>query len=366
MPTPKGTLAARELSALCRAGGISSPAGIAPEQIQPSSIDLSLAAEAWRMPGSALPLPGEKVSDIIRDLAVERLDLSKPTCLARDHVYLVRLRERFALEAEVEGYTNSKSSTGRIDLATRSICDGSTRYDRIPRGYQGDVWVELIPRSFDVVVQEGDLLNQVIIFRDRQILSQENLLTLPTLLFEPDASPTPRGHNVVDGRILMSVDLSGPIAGWRARSSFKPVVVRSVGTHRDQDYFEPITRLDRQALFLEQDSFYILVTWERIAVPADLASEMVPYDASAGDFRAHYAGFFDPGWGIEAGRMTGRRAVLEVRPHADDLILRHRQVICAMAYERLTSPSDMLYGTRSNNYATQDGPKLSKHFFTSP
>jgi dCTP deaminase len=275
----------------------------------------------------------------------------------------VRLRERLALPAGLEAYANSKSSTGRIDLSTRVLCDGSSRYDRIPSGYRGELWVELIPRSFDVVIEAGDSVNQAIFYQRRLVLDQAALLArhAAQALCRRDGAAVSAESCLVDGRLVLRALIDSPRLGWVAKPSHRPVVLRSLGSHRAADFFTPLEQPESGFLFLEKDRFYILASDEAIVVPADLACEMVPYDASAGDFRAHYAGFFDPGWGL-AGGAPGARAVLEVRPHEDDLILRHGQPICAMAYEQLTAPCERLYGSAGNNYLRQDGPKLSKHF----
>jgi dCTP deaminase len=360
---PRGTFEIGSLTSLFASGALHGPAPV-PGQIQPASIDLRLAAEAFRMPGSVLPVSGERVRDLVAGLALECIDLSRPTCLARGGVYLVRLQEEFALPEGVEAYANGKSSTGRVDLATRVLADGCPRYDRIPAGYHGELWLELIPRSFDIVAQAGVTLNQVIVFQGRQVLGQVELAArhrAEPLLFLPDGTPAPASH-LFDGRLMMGADLDRDIVGWVAKRTHKPLVLSAIGQHDARDFFEPVTRPTGGFLYLAQDRFYILVTRERVAVPADLACEMVPYDPTAGDFRAHYAGFFDPGWGIRQGRTVGAPAVLEVRPHTDDLILRHGQPICAMAYETLSAPCVQLYGDCGNTYATQDGPRLSKHF----
>ena len=358
-----GTLESRGLTALVAAGHITGPA-LAAGQIQPASLDLRLAAEAYRMPGSVLPMGEERVRDLIGGLALERIDLGKPTSLARGGVYLVRVQEEFALPAGVEAYANGKSSTGRVDLATRVLADGCPRYDRIPAGYHGELWIELIPRSFNIVAQAGVSLNQVIVFRGRHVLGQAEIAARHArepLLFRPDGTPA-AASQLFDGRLVMGADLDRDIVGFVAKRTHKPLVLANLASHAAADFFEPVSRPAGGFLYLEQDNFYILVTRERVAVPADLACEMVPYDPTAGDFRAHYAGFFDPGWGLRDGRTVGLPAVLEVRPHTDDLILRHGQPIAAMAYETLAATCTQLYGACGNTYADQDGPRLSKHF----
>lgn len=360
--TAIGTLVAGDLQGLVERRCILSNAEITQNQIQPASLDLTLSSEVVRMPGSILPLAGERVRDLVAGLALERLSCSAPLCLVRDAVYLVRLRECCRLPEDLEMYTNSKSSTGRIDLATRVVCDGNPRYDRIPAGYHGDLWIELVPRSFDVVIQSGDSVNQAIVFHDRQVLNHSQLLSRhqhDPLLFHAPGHPVSGKESIMDGRVVMRAHLHGPTIGWVARHSHKPLVLRQLASHHPEDFFTPLTQPRSGFLFLEKDRFYILATAERVVVPLDLACEMVPYDPAAGEFRAHYAGFFDPGWGTQ---NDGTRAVLEVRPHADDLVLRHGQPICAMAYEQLTAPCDRPYGSVSNNYADQDGPRLSKHF----
>jgi dCTP deaminase len=360
------TLNRTDLLDLVASGGVTAAvtgtdAGLGPDQIQPSSIDLRLAAEAFHMPGSVLPRPGEAVRDVIKQWSLQPIDLSQPSLLARGQVYLVRLQESLRLPAGMAAYANSKSSTGRIDLATRVVCDGNQRYDRIPAGYEGDIWLELIPRSFDVVVAAGVRLTQMICFVDRTIIDHTDLVSMhdaAPMVFNPDGSPCDQSC-LFDGRVLLGADLDRNDVGFVAIRAPSPVNLTSGQSHDWRQYFAPLPRNNDGYLFLERDRFYILVTRERLVVPAEYACEMVPYDPAAGEFRAHYAGFFDPGWGVG---VDGRRAVLEVRPHEDDLILRHGQPICAMAYERLTGPCDELYGQRGNNYADQDGPRLSKFF----
>lgn len=363
-----GTLAAHGIRRLIETGAIESQVAIGPQAVQPASLDLSLGEDCWRMPGSMLPLAGEQVSTLIDSLALQRIDLAHGACLARGHAYLVRLRERFALPAGLEAYANSKSSTGRIDLSTRVLVDGCPRYDRIPAGYHGELWLELIPRSFDIVARSGDSLNQVIFFHNRLLLDAQTLRqrhVAEPLLFAGDGSVIPACTAIHDAHVAMTADLSTEIVGWVACRGSRPLVLSTLRAHEARDFFAAIHRPASGLLFLEKGRFYILATCERVRVPADLACEMIPFDPTAGEFRAHYAGFFDPGWGAASAQGRGGRAVLEVRPHEDDLIIRHGQPICAMAYERLAEPCTELYGSSGSNYAEQDGPQLSKHFILS-
>ncbi len=240
-----GTLEATGLAALVAAGGISSSRSpLSPAQIQPASVDLRLGAECYRMPGSVLPLPGESVSTLIRGLALERIDLSPGACLSRNQVYVVRLEEIMALPPGVEAYCNGKSSTGRVDLATRVLTDGSPRYDRVPAGYHGDVWVELIPRSFHVVARQGDALTQAILFRQRRILGGSELAArhaLAPLLVEPDGSPAPASA-CFDGRLVMGADLDRDIVGYVAKRTHHPLVLSKFAALPAGAFFEPVLK----------------------------------------------------------------------------------------------------------------------------
>ncbi|MCB9892882.1 MAG: 2'-deoxycytidine 5'-triphosphate deaminase [Planctomycetes bacterium] len=360
-----GTLPSQDIEKLIADGCITSSAQISPLQVQPSSLDLTLSRRAFSMPGSLMPLQGERVTDLIERYSRYPIDLKEPGVLVRDNVYLILLAERLRLPEGVAAYANNKSSTGRIDLQTRVLCDGNPRYDKIPEGYSGELWLEVIPKSFDVKVRAGDSLNQTIFYQGRNLLDGDGLgklaLGMP-LLYDPHGNTVKGG--VMDGGLLMTLDIEQPVAGFKARKSIRPIDFAAIGQHDPKEFFEPIERPSTGTLFLSQGDFYIFSTYEYVSVPPDYAVEMLPYDTSAGEFRAHYAGFFDPGFGFgEKGEVKGTPAVLEVRPYEDDLIVRHRQPVCKMAYEKLIAPPGKLYGVGvRSNYAAQRGPKLSKFF----
>lgn len=370
----QATLPSQEIEQLIANGAIKGSAGvdIAPGQIQPSSLDLTLSHEGYSMPGSLLPLAGENVRDLIERYSRFAVDLRSPAVLIKDNVYLVRLREKLNLPGELAAYANNKSSTGRIDLQTRVICDSNPRYDKIPTGYKGDLWLEIIPKSFDVAARAGDSLNQAIFYGRRSLLSFDELITLnerSQLLYPPPGRPPTQDWFEKSGRgeaegLLMTLDLEQDVVGFVAKKSIKPIDLARIGEHDPAEYFEPMPKPKDGTLFLSQEAFYIFSTYEYVSVPPDHAVEMLPYDTSAGEFRAHYAGFFDPGFGYgEKGEIQGTPAVLEVRPYEDDLIVRHRQPVCKMAYERLTATPQKLYGVgMPSNYAQQRGPRLSKFF----
>ena len=360
-----GTFADRDIRGLLAEGRLTGPdgSGIAEGQVQPASLDLTLAEEAYAVPGSMLPVAGESVRRLVQQFARRTIDLRTPEIFVRGQVYVVRLRERASLPSRVAAYCNNKSSTGRIDLQTRVLTDGNPRYDRVRAGYEGDLWLEISPKSFDVRIRSGDSLNQAIFYEARSVVTGTDLAALHDdrpLLFRPDGQPLPSDdpafETAPDG-VLMTLDLEQPVVGYVAKKSFRPLDLLAVGDHDPQQYFEPIAAPEDGALFLSREAFYIFSTYEYISVPPHHAAEMLPYDTGAGEFRAHYAGFFDPGFGYGArAEVQGTPAVLEVRPYEDDLIVRHRQPVCKMAYERLTAPPTALYGTAlRSHYADQRG-----------
>ncbi len=368
----QGTFPSQSIELLVEQGAIRSFRGITKDQVQPASLDLRLSDEGYSVPGSMLPLPGEQVQVLIERFARRKIDLSQPQTLVRGQVYLVRLQESVNLPPGVAAYANNKSSIGRIDIQTRVICHGSPRYDKIPASYQGELWLEIIPKSFDVQLKAGISLNQAIFYQDRQLLADKQLVALhqqSPLLYRRDGGPVDssqlKARRIGGGALLLTLDLDQEIVGYVAKKNYRPLSLTSVGGHDPLDYFEPIHRPKDGTLFLSREAFYIFNTYERVVVPPEYAVEMLPYDTSAGEFRAHYAGFFDPGFGYGAqGELGGTPAVLEVRPYEDDLIMRHQQPVCKMAFEKLSEPPEILYGSSKmgSHYAEQQGPALSKYF----
>ncbi|MCA9319577.1 MAG: 2'-deoxycytidine 5'-triphosphate deaminase [Planctomycetes bacterium] len=361
-----GALAAAGIRRLVGEGAILASSPVQDAQIQPASLDLRLAAEAYKMPGSVLPLAGESVRALLESFHARPIDLAQPAYFDRGQVYLVRLEESFALPSHLGAYTNNKSSVGRIDVLTRTLADGHPRYDKLPRGYHGELWLEVIPKSFEIRVRAGVSLNQAIFYDRREILDEPALLERmrrEPLLFDREGHPLGEADGVVDQGLMMSIDLDQDLVGWVARRTSEPIVLDESQTSDPSEYFDAIERPRRGHLLLARNRFHILSTFESIRVPNDLAVEMLPYETSAGEFRAHYAGFFDPGFGFGvAGELKGTPAVLELRAYDDDLLLRHRQPICKMAFEALSEVTDRPYGAvpTANHYAHQRGPQLSK------
>ncbi len=337
------------------------------EALQPSSLDLRITDEAYRMRGSYLPKPGERIADIITHGALYRHGLDRP--LEVDGTYLVRLEESLALPAGIHATVSSKSSSGRINLRTRLLADRVARFDSIPRGYAGSLWIEIMPKSFPVLIHPGDRLNQMRFFHgDAQLGTLEHRIAYDKfqLLRDGEGKPIAATDDVVsENGVTMTIDLtSHDIIGWRAHSSAWNVLDTAKYDHDPHDFFEPLPRPKSGELTLRHELFYILVTKERIIVPPSLAAEMAAYDPTKGEFRSHYAGFFDPGWGwTDNDAERGQQAVLEVSMHGHDFVLRDGQPICLMTYERLLMKPDQIYGRDiKSNYTGQTGPKLAKWF----
>ncbi|MEM9421306.1 MAG: 2'-deoxycytidine 5'-triphosphate deaminase, partial [Pseudomonadota bacterium] len=264
--------------------------------------------------------------------------------------------EGLALPTGVVARANPKSSTGRIDVFVRLVTDEGIAYECVPDGYEGPLYAEISPRTFSVLVRKGSRLNQLRLRRGDGVLGDDALMARQ----ESDMLVT-GGTEHIEGGLRMSVDLSpglGDIVGYRARHHVGLVDVDKVGALDPKEYWEPIHAPKSGFIILDPDEFYILASREHLRIPADLAAEMVPIDTELGAFRVHYAGFFDPGFGVE----KGSRAVLEVRGYDAPFILDHGQTVARLIYETLTDIPDTAYGAGlSSNYQGQ-ALRLSKHF----
>ncbi len=341
----------------------------APEShLQPSSLDLSLSDEVYRMRGTFLPRRGETIRELLQDGALYKTSLDHP--LELFGIYLVRLEQTLSLPAAIYAYTNNKSSSGRINLQTRLLVDGTARFDKVPHGYKGELWLEIIPKSFPVKLTKTERLNQMRFSASNATLTTQEhfaLLDRSELLCDGSGNALKADMALVDhDGVVMSVDLSSEeIVGYKC----SPTACRVLDySRRDQDpleFFEPITRPKNRQYVMKRGDFYIFVTKEGLRVPSNYAAEMAAYDPTKGEFRSHYAGFFDPGFGFGPnGEVRGTPAVLEIFTHDNDFVLRDGQPICKMVYERLASSAEIIYGDTklASNYYRQSGPRLSKHF----
>ena len=352
-----GVLPDHAIRDLVASGAIAAPDGIRPDQVQPASLDLRLGTVAYRVRASFLPGDGARIEDRLQDFAMHRIDLTGGAVLERGCVYLVPLAEGLRLPAGLDAAANAKSSTGRLDLLTRLIVDGGTEFDRVPEGHAGPLWAEICPRSFSVLVRPGMRLNQIRFRRGQAVLDDGALSALHA------RTPLVAGRAVIDAGLGFSVDLrpkAGP-AGYRAKPHSGVVDLDRIGAYDPAEFWEEIRPRDGR-IILDPGAFYILVSREAVTIPPGHAAEMAPYLAMVGEFRVHYAGFFDAGFGWAEAGGAGSRGVLEVRCHEAPFALDHGQVVGRLVYESMAAVPDRLYGAGIRSNYQGQGLKLGKHF----
>jgi len=327
-----GILPCQSIEALIAGGAITSATPFDDDQVQPASLDLRLAGRVWRVRASFLPR-GRTVRDRIRDVAMHELDLTKGAVLERGCVYIAELQERLKLPKGVSARANPKSSTGRVDVFVRLLSDHGDQFDDVAEGYDGPIYMEIAPQTFSVLVRSGTRLNQ--------------------LRLKAGTPQRLRTESV-------GVDLTGEIAGFRGRRHAGVVDLDHEDGHDPRDFWEPLYPRGGQ-LLLDPGEFYILASKGAVEIPVMEAAEMTPIDPSVGEFRVHYAGFFDPGFGTDEAHGKGSKGVLEVRSHETPFILEDGQTVARLVYEPLTERPTRLYGDLGSHYQRQ-GLKLSKHF----
>jgi dCTP deaminase len=365
-----GILPCQELKALVQRREIFALEPIADDQFQPASLDLRLGSTAYRVRASFLPGAGS-VRAKLDQLAMHEMDISAGAVLEKGCVYIIPLLEGVDLRHRTSALVNPKSSTGRLDIFTRLITDGGIAFDQVREQYSGMLYAEVSPRTFSVLVRKGSRLSQLRVRRGRPIASdgfmkrlqqEHGLVQLP----EPETEGAPP-LEIVNG-VPVRVDLqgrrSGGIIGYKARSHAGLVDIDRIGHYEVDEYWEPVRAPARGGLILDPAEFYILASQEAVRVPPGYAAEMIAYDTLVGEFRVHYAGFFDPGFGHGDAGGEGSRAVLEVRSYEVPFVLEHGQLVGRLAYERLTSAPAVLYGQGIKSSYQGQGIKLSKHFKT--
>lgn len=355
----QGILPAQDIEALVAIGAVATGRPLDPDQVQPASLDLRAGPVAIRIRASFLPGRETTVRDRLAKLTLHEIDLSKGAVLETGCVYIVPLLEALALPADVTAAANPKSSTGRLDIFTRIITDHAQEFDTVPAGYKGPLYLEVSPRTFPIVLRTGSRLSQIRFRRGRAQLDDTALKRL-----HQEASVV-AGEAHIDNGLVLSIDLGQPegkIVGYRAKRHTGVIDVDARGAQELLDFWDPIVARREPSLILDPDQFYILVSREAVHVPPDYAAEMVPFDPLVGEFRVHYAGFFDPGFGHSATGGGGSRAVMEVRSHEVPFILEHRQIVCRLVYERMADRPRFLYGAGIGSHYQAQGLKLSKHF----
>ena len=335
MTSSPGILPRQAIQALLDQGAIQSESPFDADQVQPASLDLRLSDEAWRVRASFLP-GDRRVETRIADVVMHKLDLTGGAVLEKGCVYIVRLQERLRLPRGLNARANPKSSTGRVDVFVRLLTDAGAGFDDVAEGYEGPLYLEVAPQTFSILVRPGTRLNQ---------------LRLKT--GEPPKLETRSVGVDLDGG-------EGAIVGFRGRRHAGVVDMDHIDGHDPRLFWEPLYA-PRGELLLDPGEFYILASREAVEIPVDQAAEMTPIDPSVGEFRVHYAGFFDPGFGVDEAHGAGSRGVLEVRTHDTPFLLEHGQTVARLVYEPLTERPDRLYGEGGSHYQKQ-GLKLSKHF----
>ena len=330
-----GILPCQSIEDLVAQAAITAQTPFDADQVQPASLDLRLGARVWRVRASFLPRAGKKVAERLADVAMHQLDLTKGAVLEKGCVYIAELQERLALPAGVSARANPKSSTGRVDVFVRLLTDGQPAFDNVAEGYEGPMYLEIAPQTFSVLVRAGTRLNQLRLKRG----------TPPLLSVKS-----------------VGVDLTQAVAGFRGRRHAGVVDLDHEDGHDPRDFWEPLEPR-RGELLLDPGEFYILASKDRIEIPVLEAAEMTPIDPSVGEFRVHYAGFFDPGFGTPETDSVGARGVLEVRSHETPFLLEDGQTVARLVFEPLTARPNRLYGEDGSHYQRQ-GLKLSKHFRT--
>ncbi|MCV0414230.1 MAG: 2'-deoxycytidine 5'-triphosphate deaminase [Brevundimonas sp.] len=333
--TPRpGILPAQSIETLIATGAITSDTPFDPDQVQPASLDLRLSDRAWRVRASFLP-GQRKVEERIADVAMHAIDITGAgVVLEKGCVYIARLQERLSLPQGLIARANPKSSTGRVDVFVRLLTDRGASFDDVDEGYDGPLYLEIAPQTFSILVRPGTRLNQ--------------------LRLKAGEPPKLETRSV-------GVDLQGgEIVGFRGRRHAGVVDLDHIDGHDPRDFWEPLS-LRRGELLLDPGEFYILASSDDVEIPVDQAAEMTPIDPSVGEFRVHYAGFFDPGFGTDEAHGAGSKGVLEVRTHDTPFLLEHGQIVARLVYEPLTERPSRLYGESGSHYQSQ-GLKLSKHF----
>ena len=359
-----GILASQHIEELIERQWITASEPIDAGQVQPASLDLRLGPTAYRVHASFLPGRNGRVMNRVDDLLIEQVDLSSPAVLHRGSVYIVPLMEQISLPSDYSAKANPKSTTGRLDIFTRLITDYADAFDVVPSGYKGQLFVEVVPKTFEVRLRQGTRLNQLRVRRKgprpadtnvQRLHEDEGLVFVDGDRIEPD---------IEGGGVWVHLDLrqrDDGVVGYKAKKQTAIIDLDRVG-HYDPGEFWDVARPTRHgSLILNPDDFYILVSREAVKVPLSVAADMVPYDPAVGEYRVHYAGFFDPGFGA-IGAAVGTPAVLEVRSHEVPFVLENGQPVARLVYEQPRARPSKVYGVDIGSSYQRQGLALAKHF----
>ena len=361
-----GILPSQEISNLIARGNVIATPAINPDHIQPASLDLRLGDMAHRVRASFLAGPHSTVEAKIKDLRMARVDLTGASVLEKDCVYIIPLLEELNLPENVSGKANPKSTTGRLDIFTRLITDYGTEFDHVPPGYKGKLYAEVVSRTFTVAIRAGMRLSQLRFVHGSARSSDHAIKGLDReepLVYMDEDSP---GKARIERGLRITVNLEGAEAGeiiaYKAKRYAPAIELDKINFYPTEEFWEVRHQNAHKNLILEPGDFYILASRERVSVPPEYAAEMVPFDPSDGEFRIHYAGFFDPGFGYGFSDIKGTRAVLEVRAHEVPFLMEHGQLVGRLNYMPLLCRPDKIYGTNIGSSYQHQALTLSKQF----
>jgi dCTP deaminase len=362
-----GILPSQEITGLIARGNIIASPAIHPDHIQPASLDLRLGDMAHRVRASFLPGPNSTVEAKIKELRMTRVDLTGAPVFEKDCVYIIPLVEELNLPENISGKANPKSTTGRLDIFTRLITDYGTEFDRVPPGYKGKLYAEVVSRTFTVAIRAGMRLSQLRFVQgtpvagDRTIkgLDQEESLVY---MDDEDSPVKARLHRGLRITVNLEGAEPGEIIAYKAKRYAPAIELDRIDYYPTEEFWEVRHQTANKNLILEPDDFYILASRERVRVPPEFAAEMVPFDPSDGEFRIHYAGFFDPGFGYGSSDIKGTRAVLEVRAHEVPFLIEHGQLVGRLNYMPLLCKPEKIYGTNIGSSYQHQALTLSKQF----
>jgi len=365
-----GILPSQAIRAMIAGGEIAAAPEIETDQIQPASLDLRLGKVAYRIRASFLPGPDATVRDKLTELKFHEIDLTSGAVLEAGCVYLVPLIEQLKLRSTIAGFANPKSSTGRLDVFTRMIADRQDCFDSVEEGYSGPLFAEICPRTFAIKVRYGSRLNQIR-FR-RRVGQQLDAGEQPGRVGDRLLRKIHSDVGLVEGEAAIRDGLNlrislAPIApsglvGYRARRYAGVVDVDAIGAYEADQFWETVHLGGDRRLVLDPNEFYILASKESVSVPPAYVAEMAPFDPLIGEYRVHYAGFFDPGFGYAPDKPPAAKAVLEVRSLDIPFILEDGQIVGRLVYDKLTEFPDQVYGQGIGSHYQAQGLKLSKHF----
>jgi dCTP deaminase len=362
-----GILPSQDISNLIARGNIIASPAVHPDHIQPASLDLRLGDMAHRVRASFLPGPNSTVEAKIKELRMTRVDLTGAPVFEKDCVYIIPLVEELNLPENISGKANPKSTTGRLDIFTRLITDYGTEFDRVPPGYKGKLYAEVVSRTFTVAIRAGMRLSQLRFVQGSPVAGDRTIKGLdhdePLVYMDDEDSPVKaRTHRGLRITVNLEGSEPGEVIAYKAKRYAPAIELDKINHYSTEEFWEVRHQTANKNLILEPDDFYILASRERVRVPPEFAAEMVPFDPSDGEFRIHYAGFFDPGFGYGSSDIKGTRAVLEVRAHEVPFLIEHGQLVGRLNYMPLLSKPEKIYGTNIGSSYQHQALTLSKQF----